>query len=173
MITAAPAAKQPTISLISWAGAPEQCPQWVGHPTRENFPAGLSWSGDSEVPAIGARVHIYMNDFGPATVRAYFHAEGFLGVLCAPDTMPAWLRESSPSVTMGHFFGRELEPRKVKAAAAAAAPPATQDERSSADDPEGYDYHPDDDDDQEDDEPEDDNQDSTEHPEYPEDEQRD
>jgi hypothetical protein len=151
MITAAPAAKQPTISLISWAGAPEQCPQWVGYPTRENFPAGLVWSGDGELPAIGARVHIYMNDFGPAEVRAYFHAEGFLGVLCAPDTMPAWLRESSPNVTTGHFFGRELEPRKVKATVAAAAPPAPQD-----------------------DEPEDDdNQDSTEYPEHPEDEQRD
>ena len=52
-ITAAPAAKQPFISLISWAGAPEQCPQWVGYPTRENFPADLIWSGAADVPAIG------------------------------------------------------------------------------------------------------------------------
>lgn len=108
MIAPAPAAKQPQISLLDWAGDPEQCPQWVGFPTRAGLPAGLQWSGKGEVPAIGARVHIYMNSIGPAEVKAYFHGEGWLGVLCQPDTMPQHLQGSG--VTQGHFFGRELEP---------------------------------------------------------------
>jgi hypothetical protein len=60
------------------------------------------------VPAIGARVHVYMNSYGPAEVKAYFHAEGYAGVICQPDQMPARLQ--AHGVTLGHFFGRELEP---------------------------------------------------------------
>ena len=108
MITPAPAPQQPHISPLDWAGAPEQCPKWVGFPTRAGLPAGLTWSGRGEVPVIGARVHIYMNSFGPAEVKAYFHADGFLGVICQPDTMPERLQRHG--VTLGHFFGRELEP---------------------------------------------------------------
>ena len=88
MITLPPAPKQPEISPLDWAGNPEQCPKWVGYPTRDCLLAGLQWSGSGEVPAIGARVHIYLNGIGPAEVRAYFHADGYLGVLCQPDTMP-------------------------------------------------------------------------------------
>lgn len=107
MITPAPAPKQPQVSPQDWAGDPAQCPQWVGFPTRAGLPAGLSWSGSGEVPAIGARAHIYTNSYGSAKVIAYFHADGYLGVICQPDTMPA--RLATHGVTQGHFFGRELE----------------------------------------------------------------
>ncbi|HEX8328123.1 MAG TPA: hypothetical protein VF629_11325 [Hymenobacter sp.] len=120
MITPAPAAKQPQISSLDWASDPDQCPQWVGYPTRAGLPAGLQWSGSGEVPAIGARAHIYMNSIGPAEVKAYFHAEGYLGVLCQPDKMPEHLAKHG--VTLGHFFGRELEPYTPGPAAPAQVP---------------------------------------------------
>jgi hypothetical protein len=122
MITPSPASKGPEISLLDWAGEPEQCPAWIGFPTRTGLPADLKWSGPGLVPAIGARVVITMNSFGPALVKAYFHAEGYLGVICAPDQLPAWYQKQSPGVTMGHFFGRELE--AVEATAPATVPPA-------------------------------------------------
>jgi len=120
MITPAPAAKQPQISPLDWAGDPQQCPQWVGFPTRAGLPAGLQWSGRGEVPAIGARVHIYLNSIGPAEVKAYFHGEGWLGVLCQPEKMPEHLAKHG--VTLGHFFGRELEPYAPGPAAPAQVP---------------------------------------------------
>ncbi|TDN39879.1 hypothetical protein E4631_23455 [Hymenobacter sp. UV11] len=112
MITPAPAPQQPQISPLDWVGDPGQCPKFVGFPTRTGLPADLIWSGKGEVPAIGARVHIYMNSYGPAEVKAYFHADGYLGVICQPDQMPA--RFVGHGVTQGHFFGVELEPRKVE-----------------------------------------------------------
>lgn len=111
MITPTPAPQQPKISLLKWAGSPDQCPRFAGFPTRAGLPAGLSWSGKGEVPAIGTRVYIHMNGFGLAEVKAYFHAEGYLGVICQPDKMPAWL--AAHGVTQGHFFGIELAPRKA------------------------------------------------------------
>ena len=110
LITPAPAARQPEISPLEWAGDRQQCPEWVGFPTRAGLPAGLAWSAVGEVPAIGAHVHVYLNGFGPAVVRAYFHAGGFLGGLCKFTQLPDWFRRQSPGVTLGHVFGRELEP---------------------------------------------------------------
>ncbi|WP_223654094.1 hypothetical protein [Hymenobacter psoromatis] len=110
MITPAP--QQPQISPLDWVGDPGQCPKFVGFPTRTGLPADLIWSGKGEVPAIGARVYIHMNSFGPAEVKAYFHADGYLGVICQPDKMPA--RLEAHGVTQGHFFGIELEPRQVE-----------------------------------------------------------
>lgn len=120
MITPAPAPKQPVISLLDWVGDPQQCPQWVGFPTRAGLPAGLEWSGSGDVPVIGARVHIYMNSIGPAEVKAYFHGAGYLGVICQPDTMPEHLRKHG--ITLGHFFGRELAPYTPGPVAAAMVP---------------------------------------------------
>ena len=108
--TPAPAALQPAVHPADWAGDPQHCPQWVGFPSRAGFPDGLGWSGAGEVPSIGARVHVHLNDFGPAVVRAYFHAGGYLGVLCAFKQLPDWFHRQSPGVTLGHVFGRELEP---------------------------------------------------------------
>lgn len=111
MIIPAPAPQQPQISPFDWVGDPGQCPKFVGFPTLTGLPADLKWSGRGEVPAIGARVYIHMNSFGPAEVKAYFHADGYLGVICQPDKMPA--RLAAHGVTQGHFFGIELEPRKA------------------------------------------------------------
>jgi hypothetical protein len=120
MITPAPAPKQPEISPLVWAGDPEQCPKWIGYPSRLCLPQSIIWSGAGSVPSIGARVHIYMNSIGPATVRAYFHADGYMGVICEPDTMPEHLRKHG--VTLAHFFGRELEPYLPGPAAPAMVP---------------------------------------------------
>ncbi|WP_157886709.1 hypothetical protein [Hymenobacter sp. PAMC 26628] len=56
-------------------------------------------------------MYIHLNSFGPAEVKAYFHADGYLGVICQPDKMP--VRLEAHGVTQGHFFGIELAPRKV------------------------------------------------------------
>lgn len=85
-------------------------PQWLAVQTLAELPANLIWSGSQPVPAIGARVRVYMNSFGPALVRAYFHAEGYLGVVCLPDQLPAWFQQQNLGVQEGHFFRRELEP---------------------------------------------------------------
>ncbi|GAB3323025.1 hypothetical protein GCM10027511_31580 [Hymenobacter humi] len=98
---------------MEWAGDPQQCPPWIGFPSRAGLPAGLEWSGTQEVPAIGAGIRVYLNSFGPAVVRAYFHADGFLGVLCEFTEIPAWFRRQSPDVSLGHLFGRELEPARA------------------------------------------------------------
>ena len=102
-------------------------PQWTAVQTLAELPANLIWSGTQPVPAIGARVRVYMNGFGPALVEAYFHAEGYLGVVCRPDQLPAWFRQQNPGVQEGHFFGRELEPfRPLLATPAAHAQQANQ-----------------------------------------------
>jgi len=111
------------------------------------------------VPVIEAHVRIYMNGIGPAEVKAYFHGDGYLGVLCQPDTMPEHLRQHG--VTLGHFFGRELEPYIPDPVAPALVPEV----------PDGDwipEYPP-----QEGHELTDDKQDSTEYPEQPADEQGD
>jgi hypothetical protein len=118
MITPAPVPKQPEISSSQWLNSVTPCPQWVGYPTRLSLPIDLDWSGDTAVPEIGSRVHIYMNGFGPAEVKAYFHADGYLGVICQPDQMPDWYQKQAPGVSLAHFFGRELEPRRPMPAAA-------------------------------------------------------
>lgn len=109
------AANHPKVSASPWRGNREQCPRWVGYPTRESVPAGLIWSGAGELPAIGSRVTIYLNSYGPATVNGYFHADGYLGVICSPDTLPDWFKKQSPGVTKGHFYGIDLVPRKPPA----------------------------------------------------------
>ncbi|MDF7815488.1 MULTISPECIES: hypothetical protein [Hymenobacter] len=184
--TPAPTPKQPEISPLDWVGDPEKCPKYVGFPTRNGLPPVLIWSGEGQVPAIGARVHIYMNSFGPAVVKAYFHADGYLGVLCAPEVLPDWFQRQSPGVTLVHIFGRELEPYGPKPTPATAAAPApdkehplaewaaaidqaheANDNKPAINDP--GDWIPD--------YPEtanpDDNQDSEDYPEHPQDEQRD
>ena len=185
MITSVPAPKQPEISSSQWLNSVTPCPQWVGYPTRLSLPTDLDWSGDAAVPEIGSRVHVYMNGYGPAEVKAYFHADGYLGVICQPDEMPDWHQKQAPGVALGHFFDRELEPLRptpTPAAAVAALTAAVvvpqdelgrlSDQLDAAHEANGNapcinradewipDYP-------------DDNQDSTEYPEYPEDEQRD
>lgn len=53
---------------------------------------------------MGARVHIYLNGFGPAEVKAYFYADGYLGVICQPDEMPSWYQHTESRRDAGSFF---------------------------------------------------------------------
>ena len=126
MISLSPAVQQPQISPLDWAGEPQLCPKWVGFPSRAGLPASLIWSGEGEVPALGTCVHIYMNGFGSAEVKAYFHADGYLGIICQPLEMPGWYQKQSPSVTLGHFFGRELDPFRPQVTPALALSEAEQ-----------------------------------------------
>ncbi|GAB3841096.1 hypothetical protein [Hymenobacter jeollabukensis] len=88
--------------------APQMPEKFAGVLTRAELPADLIWSGKQPLPAIGERVYIRMNDFGPAVVNYYFHADGFLGVLCTPEVLPDWFKLQSPGVTKVHAFGVEL-----------------------------------------------------------------
>jgi hypothetical protein len=82
----------------------------------------FKWSGDAPPPAVGAKVHCYMNGFGPAVVTGYFVEYGWLGVLVKFAKPPKWWvkqtrdRGENPKTTKAHMFGIDLQPRKVKAA---------------------------------------------------------
>lgn len=89
---------------------PNAFPAWQTAATLAQLPAPLIWSGRQPIPAIGAQVHAYMNGFGAGTVRGYFHAGGYLGVVVAVTVLPDWFVRQNPGITEGHFFGRELEP---------------------------------------------------------------
>jgi hypothetical protein len=82
---------------------------WQSVTTLAELPAALHWNGTQPIPAIGARVHAYLNGFGAGEVRAYFHAGGWLGVVVAADVLPEWFAKQNPGITEGHFFGHELE----------------------------------------------------------------
>ena len=72
------------------------------------------WGGTNPPPAIGARVHVYMNGIGPGTVTSYFAEHGWLGVLVRPHKAPKWYVKQNGRYKPGHVFGPELEPRTVK-----------------------------------------------------------
>jgi hypothetical protein len=114
----------PQLSPTAWPDAQGPAPVYIGFPSRANFPAGLLWSGRGEVPAVGQRVRIYLNGIGEATVEVYFHYEGYLGVLVAPDELPAHL--TGTGVRMAHAYGIDLEPRRPQPCFQKAAPGLTE-----------------------------------------------
>lgn len=79
------------------------------------------WSGENPPPPIGAKVHCYMNGFGPAVVTGYFVEYGWLGVLVKFDKPPQWWvkqtknRGEDPKTAKAHMFGLDLDPPKAKA----------------------------------------------------------
>jgi hypothetical protein len=84
---------------------PELAPLW-----------GLS-SGFAEPPAIGSRVDILINGFGPGVVLSYFVEAGFLGVAVRPDVRPAWHVRQSPERNVALVFGAEVRPEPEGAGA--------------------------------------------------------
>jgi hypothetical protein len=98
----------PTAAPLPFPPAPVAA--WQSVATLSELPPALKWSGTQPIPAIGAQVHAYMNGFGAGEVRAYFHANGWLGVVVAVAVLPEWFAKQNPGITEGHFFGRELEP---------------------------------------------------------------
>ena len=89
--------------------------QWGGKPgdgSVLNDADPFKWSGKSDPPAIGAKVKLYMNDFGTGTVTSYFVEYGWLGILVKLDNPPAWYVKQNKGVPeKAHFFGIDLEPR--------------------------------------------------------------
>jgi hypothetical protein len=79
----------------------------------------FKWSGDKDPPAIGEKVKVYMNGFGPGTVTSYFVEYGWLGVLVKFDKPPKWWVKQTkdsgkdPKTTCGHCFGLDLQQRKI------------------------------------------------------------
>jgi hypothetical protein len=70
---------------------------------------GLS-GGFEAPPAVGARVDVRINGFGPATVLGYFVEHGFLGVKVKPDVRPPWHVRQNPSRDVALVFGAEIAP---------------------------------------------------------------
>jgi hypothetical protein len=73
----------------------------------------FKWSGDKDPPAIGAKVHIYMNKLGKGTVVGYFVEYGWLGVLVKLSKPPVWWKKQNPDNPNAHLFGLDLEPRNL------------------------------------------------------------
>lgn len=86
--------------------------QWNNHVlVNESDP--FKWSGRQDPPAVGAKVHCYMNKLGSGTVLAYFVEYGWLGVLVQLDKNPAWRRKQlNGNNPPAHLFGIDLEPRE-------------------------------------------------------------
>ncbi len=88
-------------------------PEWKQH---DETPVAIGaelprWSGSSPPPAIGERVNLFINSFGPATVVSYFVEHGFLGIECKLDKVPDWLErqcERAGILPRPKVFGAEL-----------------------------------------------------------------
>ncbi len=83
-------------------------PEFAAVPRLTALPGGLHWSGQGEVPALGAIVCV--NRAGqpePATVAAYCHAAGFLGLVVEPQ-QPVKQRGRSVSLRANCVFGSQV-----------------------------------------------------------------
>lgn len=87
-------------------------PEWQPNRDGPAMPGELPrWSGHGPMavpPAIGTRVHVRINDFGPGEVLSYFTEHGFLGVKVRPDVRPAWHRKQTTH-NYCLVYGIELE----------------------------------------------------------------
>ncbi len=83
-------------------------PEFAAVPRLTALPGGLHWSGPGQVPAVSATVRV--NRHGqpePATVVAYCHAAGFLGLVVEPQ--PPVKRRSQPrSPRANCVFGSQV-----------------------------------------------------------------
>jgi hypothetical protein len=92
--------------------------QWDGNKLL-NDADPFKWGGNNPPPPVGAKVKLYLNDFQGGTVVGYFVEHRWLGVLVKISKPPKWwvrqtkARGADPKTTNGHFFGVDLEPRKV------------------------------------------------------------
>jgi hypothetical protein len=99
-------------------------PQWGEKPAKGdakllNEADPYKWSGDAAPPAVGTKVKVYMNSFGNGTVMGYFAEYGWLGVMVKISKPPKWwvsqtkAAGENPKNKLGHFFGIDLQPRKM------------------------------------------------------------
>lgn len=82
----------------------------------------FKWGGDADPPAIGDRVHVYMNGLGAGTVLGYFVEYGWFGLLVKLDKSPEWRRKQlkangKDANAPAHIFGIDLKPLKRQAGA--------------------------------------------------------
>ncbi|MBG8555104.1 hypothetical protein [Hymenobacter guriensis] len=84
-------------------------PMWAETPRLTALPGGLYWSGQGEVPEVGKALMVSRNGglSGKATVRGYFHAEGFLGLVADFEKIPAKYQQAPRSQFV---FGRDVQP---------------------------------------------------------------
>lgn len=68
------------------------------------------WTGAEPPPALGARVHLRINNIGPGTVTGYAVEGGWLGVMVLADeaTRPEWHRKQNPENKAFLAFGAEI-----------------------------------------------------------------
>lgn len=68
-------------------------------------------NGFDAPPAIGERVEVTMNGFGPGTVVGYFVESGFIGIEVKVDNRPDWHRKQDPTNKHPHplVFGSEIQ----------------------------------------------------------------
>lgn len=78
---------------------------------------GLNWSGPHDVPAIGVRVVVTLNGFGPGVVTGYRVEEGnddrtiyYLALEVCVDAPPAWFADRFPGETRIAVSGLEFRP---------------------------------------------------------------
>ena len=69
----------------------------------------LRWSGKGAVPAIGASVHVGLNNIGPGTVESYFAEEGWLGVMVSLKNPPEWYIRQNGADAHAHIYGSEMD----------------------------------------------------------------
>lgn len=81
---------------------------------------GLNWAGPHDVPAVGARVEVTMNSFGPGTVRGYRTEPGndartihFLFLEVHVDAPPAWFARDHPGEHLIAVTGVEFRPLPI------------------------------------------------------------
>jgi hypothetical protein len=93
-----------------------ECPQWRAYPAHappaDPPPALPYWAPRTFAvpPAIGTRVHVTMNGFGPATVVGYLVEHGFVGLHVRPDVRPAWHVKQAPGRDVICVYGTEIRP---------------------------------------------------------------
>lgn len=83
-------------------------PEFEAAPRLTMLPGGLHWSGQGQVPPVGATVTVSREGHtAPAQVKAYCHAAGFLGLVVeAQQPVKRTRRQAGPRA--GCVFGSQL-----------------------------------------------------------------
>lgn len=83
-------------------------PMWAETTRLTALPGGLYWSGQGQVPEVGKAVMVSRPGglSGKATVKGYFHAEGFLGLVTDFEKVPSKFKGAPRN---GFVFGRDLQ----------------------------------------------------------------
>lgn len=83
-------------------------PEFEAAPRLTMLPGGLHWSGQGQVPQVGATVTVRREGHtGPAQVQAYCHAAGFLGLVVEAQ-QPARRARATPGPRARCVFAHQL-----------------------------------------------------------------